>query len=126
VLWHFRYRTVLTLVARQNGKTALSKVISAFFLFVLCVRLVIGTSTNLEAAEEVWEGVVDIAQESPDLSGEVERVYRSAGNKTLTLTGGQALQGGNRQQAAEGAESPATSCSLTSCASIRHGTLTTR
>lgn len=86
--WQFRYRTVLTLVARQNGKTALSKVISAFFLFVLCVRLVIGTSTNLEAAEEVWEGVVDIAQESPDLSREVERVYRSAGNKTLTLTGG--------------------------------------
>ena len=86
--WQFRYRTVITLVARQNGKTALSKVISAFFLFVLCVRLVIGTSTNLEAAEEVWEGVVDIAQESPDLSREVERVYRSAGNKTLTLTGG--------------------------------------
>lgn len=86
--WHFRFRTVLTLVARQNGKTSLSKVIAAFFLFALCVRLVIGTSTNLEAAEEVWEGVVDIAQESPDLSGYVERVYRSAGNKTLALTGG--------------------------------------
>ena len=84
--WRFRYRTVLVLVARQQGKTHLSKVIASFFLWMLGVNLVIGTSTNLEAAEEVWEGVVALAEDVPELSEEVERVYRSAGNKTLTLT----------------------------------------
>ena len=84
--WRFRYRTVLVLVARQQGKTHLSKVIASFFLWMLGVNLAIGTSTNLEAAEEVWEGVVALAEDVPELSEEVERVYRSAGNKTLTLT----------------------------------------
>jgi hypothetical protein len=85
--WRFRFRTVLVLVARQNGKTLLSKVIAAFFLWVLGVALVIGTSTNLEAAEEVWESVVELAEDVPDLKSEVQRVYRSAGNKTLSLVG---------------------------------------
>lgn len=85
--WTFRYRTVLTLVARQQGKTMSSEVLSLFFLYVLGVNLVIGTSTNLDAAEEVWDGVVDIAESNPDLSLEIEDIKRSSGRKTITLTG---------------------------------------
>ena len=35
--WRFRFRTVLILISRQNGKTVLSEVIASFFLNVLCV-----------------------------------------------------------------------------------------
>ena len=38
--WRFRYRIVLFMVSRQNGKTALSKVIASFFLNVLCVEAI--------------------------------------------------------------------------------------
>jgi hypothetical protein len=85
--WHFRFRTVLVLVARQNGKTMVSEILSLFFLYVLGVSLVIGTSTNLDAAEEVWEGVVSIAEDVDELSGEIDHVTRSNGKKTLSLTG---------------------------------------
>lgn len=85
--WHFRFRTVLVLIARQNGKTMMSEVLSLFFLYVIGVSLIIGTSTNLSSAEDVWEGVVSIAESDPELSREIARVLHVNGAKTLTLTG---------------------------------------
>lgn len=85
--WHFRFRTVIVLVARQNGKTMMSEVLALFFLYVLCVSLVIGTSTNLDAAEEVWDGVVSIAEEDEQLACEIDSIKRSNGKKALVLTG---------------------------------------
>ena len=85
--WYFRYRTVLVLVARQQGKTMMSEVLALFFLYALGVNLIIGTSTNLDAAEEVWDGVVDIASGNDDLAAEIEDIKRSSGRKTITLSG---------------------------------------
>lgn len=85
--WTFRFRTVLVLVARQQGKTMMSEVLALFFLYALGVNLIIGTSTNLDAAEEVWDGVVDIAETNDDLAEEIADIKRSSGRKTLTLSG---------------------------------------
>jgi phage terminase large subunit-like protein len=85
--WTFRFRTVLVLVARQQGKTMMSEVLALFFMYALGVNLVIGTSTNLDAAEEVWDGVVDIAESNDELAAEIEDVKRSSGRKTITLSG---------------------------------------
>lgn len=85
--WHFRFRTVLVLVARQQGKTMMSEILALFFLYGLGVNLVIGTSTNLDAAEEVWDGVVDIAENNEELAAEIEDIKRSSGRKTITLSG---------------------------------------
>lgn len=85
--WQFRFRTVLVLVARQQGKTMMSEILALFFLYALGVNLIIGTSTNLDAAEEVWDGVVDIAETNDDLAAEIEDVKRSSGRKTITLSG---------------------------------------
>lgn len=85
--WYFRFRTIVVLIARQNGKTMMSEVLSLFFLYALGVSLIIGTSTNLDAAEEVWDGVVDIAESNEDLAGEIEDIKKSSGRKTLTLSG---------------------------------------
>ena len=85
--WHFRYRTVLVLIARQNGKTMMSEILALFFMYALGVNLIIGTSTNLDAAEEVWDGVVDIAESNEDLAAEIADIKRSSGRKTITLTG---------------------------------------
>ena len=85
--WHFRFRTVLFLISRQNGKTVLSEVIASFFLNVLCVDSVFGTSLSLDKAEEVWEAVINDQETIPDLSSSIERVSRTNGNKRLILTG---------------------------------------
>lgn len=85
--WLFRYRTVLFLISRQNGKTVLSEVIASFFLNVLRVDSIFGTSLSLDKAEEVWEAVVQDQESIPDLSQELQRVGRTNGSKKLVLTG---------------------------------------
>lgn len=85
--WHFRFRTVLIMVSRQNGKTVLSEVIASFFLNVLCVDSVFGTSLSLDKAEEVWEAVINDQESIPELSSSISRVSRTNGNKRLILTG---------------------------------------
>lgn len=86
--WHFRYRTVLILVSRQNGKTVLSEVLASFFLNVLCVSSVFGTSLSLDKAEEVWEAVVADQTGIPVLLKEWKRTARTNGAKKLFLTNG--------------------------------------
>ena len=85
--WHFRFRTVLIMVSRQNGKTVLSEVIASFFLNVLCVDSVFGTSLSLDKAEEVWEAVINDQESIPELSSAISRVSRTNGNKRLILSG---------------------------------------
>ena len=85
--WTFRFRTVLIMVSRQNGKTVLSEVIASFFLNVLCVDSIFGTSLSLDKAEEVWEAVINDQESIPELSAEIDRVSRTNGNKRLILTG---------------------------------------
>ena len=85
--WKFRFRTVLFLISRQNGKTVLSEVIASFFLNILCVDSVFGTSLSLDKAEEVWEAVVQDQETIPLLAGELQKVRRANGSKRLVLTG---------------------------------------
>lgn len=85
----FRFRVVVVLVARQNGKTTVLKVLSLWRLLLDGARLVFGTSVNLDYAHEAWEGAVELARESPGTLPEFrwpER--RTNGQQTLTTTTG--------------------------------------
>lgn len=90
--WHFRFRTVICLVARQNGKTMLSTILVRWFMYIFGVPLIIGTAQSLALAEEVWEDVVDAIESHPELKMEISRVVHSNGNKTLELTGGRSYK----------------------------------
>ena len=83
--WKFRFRTILILVSRQNGKTVLSEVIASFFLNALGVESIFGTSLSLDKAEEVWEAVIRDQEDIPMLTNEIDRVSRTNGNKRLVL-----------------------------------------
>lgn len=85
--WRFRFRTVFFMVSRQNGKTELSKVIASFFLNVLRVENVFGTSLSMEKAEEVWEAVIQDQETHAALAREIQTVARRNGGKKLVLTG---------------------------------------
>lgn len=49
-----RFRIVVVLVSRQNGKTELLVVLSLFWQYVEMVPLILGTSTKLDYAKESW------------------------------------------------------------------------
>jgi hypothetical protein len=63
-----RFRHVLVLVARQNGKTETPVILSAYWQFVEAVPLILGTSTKLDYARESWEKVVRLVESAPELA----------------------------------------------------------
>jgi hypothetical protein len=76
------------LVARQNGKTLVSTVITLYFLYILGVALIIGTAQELDQAEEAWDACVDAINADDELKAElVSAKYGNAGRR-LKLTGG--------------------------------------
>jgi hypothetical protein len=66
----FRFQILLTLIARQNGKTWLLKVVSLYFLYVLRVHLVLGCAQDLSIARESWDGAYDLAAVVEPLAAE--------------------------------------------------------
>lgn len=92
--WQFRFRTVLFMIARQNGKTKLSYVIASFFMNMLNVSNVFGTSLSLDKAEEVWEAVISAQESQPELAEKIDRVSRTNGNKRLILKSGSSYKVG--------------------------------
>src|SRR5690242_15789737 len=85
----FRFRKIVVLVARQNGKSTLSQVLSLFFLYVLGTDLVLGTAQDLDTAEEVWDGALDIIEETPELAALADKPIRVNGKKTIRLKSGE-------------------------------------
>jgi phage terminase large subunit-like protein len=85
--WHLRFRTLILLVARQNGKSLVAAVLALYFSCCLDARLVLGTAQDMDQATEVWEQAVGMMEESDALAAQIEQVYRGNGNKTLRLSG---------------------------------------
>lgn len=85
--WSLRFRVVLILISRQNGKTLVTTVITLYFLYILGVALVIGTAQELDQAEEAWDACVDAINNDDELHEEmVSAKYGNSGRK-LKLTG---------------------------------------
>lgn len=84
----FRYRTILIMVARQNGKTTMVEIKNLWKMYVLQVGLVLGTAQDLSTSEESWEKAVEICASVPELAAEISRVDKTNGKKTLRLRNG--------------------------------------
>lgn len=92
----FRFRTVVVLVARQNGKSTLSQVLALWFMYVYGFNLVLGAAQDLDTAEEIWQGAVDLVTEldeddvpvRPDLFEQYKRTVLVNGKKSLELETG--------------------------------------
>lgn len=85
----FRFRNIVVLVARQNGKSHLSQILALWFMFVYGFDLVLGTAQDLDTAEEVWQGAVDLVEETPELNDLKQQVFKVNGQKTLKLVTGE-------------------------------------
>jgi hypothetical protein len=82
-----RFRTVLILVARQNGKTFLLKILVLFWLFAQRQPMVVWTSTNLDYARAAWQHAIAMAGDA-GLSGNIDDVREANGQEEMTTVDG--------------------------------------
>jgi len=96
---HYRFRTILLLVARQNGKTTVIQVRALWRMFLDGANLVLGTAQNLDVAEECWQGAVEMAEGVDELREEIAAVVQVNGKKSLRLVTGERykVQAANRR-----------------------------
>lgn len=79
-----RFRELLILVARQNGKSFLCVILALWWMFVECVALVLGTSSKLEYAKVAWRKAVEIAEQNEKLWQYLNpRAYKREGNNAI-------------------------------------------
>lgn len=87
--WSFRFRYVVVLVSRQNGKTYWFKLLGLFFNYILQTKLVIGTAQNLDKANDTFEEAVELIENTPMLDDEFVKALRGAGKREYILKGGE-------------------------------------
>lgn len=85
----YRFRTVLLLVARQNGKSTLMLVLALWRMYADGAPLVIGTAQNLDISEELWTAACEMAESIPELAEMIEHVDKTNGKKALRLKSGE-------------------------------------
>jgi hypothetical protein len=79
-----RFRIVLLMVARQNGKTELPVVLSIYWQFRKHMPLILGTSTQLRYAKESWLKAVNLVRATPALADQ-----HAPGRQWLRRTNGE-------------------------------------
>ena len=85
-----RFRIVLVLVARQNGKTESPAILAPYWLFVDEPGMILGTSTKLEYATETWDKSRKLIQGATALEDEHDPkrwFLRGAGNIEMWTKG---------------------------------------
>jgi hypothetical protein len=85
----FRFRRIVLLVGRQNGKSTVLQVLTLWRMYCDDCHLTIGTAQNLDVAEEVWESAIELAEGVEELADKIDQVTRVNGKKTLKLDTGE-------------------------------------
>ncbi|WP_146243665.1 terminase large subunit domain-containing protein [Curtobacterium sp. MCBD17_008] len=84
-----RFRTVLLLVARQNGKSTLLTVLILWRLFQDGARMVLETHATIDHAREAWDEAVAVAEAIPELADEIDTKHEGKGSVLLMLDRGE-------------------------------------
>lgn len=81
-----RFRVLLIIVARQNGKTLLAKILIMYWLFVECIPLVLGTSTDRSYAKRTWTQVCKTVKTNPWMAKRLASIRLTISEEALTTT----------------------------------------
>lgn len=87
----YRFRVVLLLVARQNGKTTVGQALTLWALFTGRAQLAVGTAQDLDIARRSWLAAVKLARASaadPELADQIAAVRQANGQEALVLRSG--------------------------------------
>jgi phage terminase large subunit-like protein len=86
-----RFRQVLALVARQNGKTEVLVILTLYWMFIERVGMVLGTSSKLDYARESWKKAVSLARGIPALEQLIPKsggIRRTNGEEEFSTSDG--------------------------------------
>lgn len=85
----FRYRTVLLLVSRQNGKSLMATALILFLMYTGRAKTTLGVAQSLSLAKEIWQSTLTWAQEAcHETRSEIAGVKYQNGQESFTLTNG--------------------------------------
>ncbi|HEV8653330.1 MAG TPA: terminase [Actinomycetes bacterium] len=84
----YRFRIVLVLVARQNGKSSLKRIVTLWRLYMDGARTVLGLAQDVALAREQWTLCQDTIHDCPDLEAEWGGVRNVNGDEKFWLRGG--------------------------------------
>ena len=85
----FRFRKVILLVGRQNGKSTVMQALTLWRMYADRCSLVLGTAQDLEVAESLWGESVEMAEDTEELKAEIGKVERQPGRKMFRLKSGE-------------------------------------
>lgn len=91
----FRFKTIVLLVARQNGKSTISLVLGLFALFILRWSTVLGVAQDLDTAEEILDlatELVTAVDEDDEDEGPLRPWLATQVAKVVAINGKRALQ----------------------------------
>lgn len=83
-----RFRTVLVLIARQQGKTTWARKLVLFWLYVLKVGEILGTSTDRSYAKKAWLAVGEMVKANEWLRAELTGIRLTIGEELISVDGG--------------------------------------
>jgi len=83
-----RFRVLLIIVARQNGKTTLGRVLIAYWMFVLKVSVVLGIANKFGYAKVQWEKVLASAEANKWLAPRIAKVIKALTMECITTESG--------------------------------------
>lgn len=82
-----RFRTILVIIARQNGKTVFARLLTLFWMYVMDVGGIVATNTNRGYAKKSWEKTQAMAKASAFLQDMElpEHLVRTTGDEAWTI-----------------------------------------
>jgi len=84
----FRFRVILIMVGRQNGKSQLKRTITLWRMYMEGTRLILGVAQDVSLAREQWQMAIDTIQGCPDLAAELGQIRRVNGDEWFKTTSG--------------------------------------
>lgn len=87
-----RFKTIVLMIARQNGKTTIIQILTLWKMYVQGARLTLGTAQKEDTAKEVWKSTLEIAQSIDYLAAEIPEkggISTTNGSIQFRLIGGQ-------------------------------------
>ena len=83
----YRFRTVLILVARQNGKSHLKRIVTLWRMYMDGAKRILGVAQDLALARDQWQMCQDTIHASPDLEEEWEGLRSVNGSEMFWASG---------------------------------------
>jgi phage terminase large subunit-like protein len=83
----YRFRNILILVARQNGKSQLARVLTIWRMYMDGASRILGTAQDVALARDQWNQVQQAIKEVPELARELGKVRNVNGDENFEAAG---------------------------------------